>query len=166
MYNLTLVCLTVCGLILSSVFPRALIFAWATPDFLLLIVIFNAMFRGRAHGGVTGFLVGLAEDFRVGRFIGLNVMAKCVVGVLCGSLSKSIFKENAWVPVINVFIGSVINFFIVFVSGFMVGLRWNLLNTLRQGAFEILLNVCLVPFLYSPFFKFASKYINFDDEIS
>ena len=164
MYNFTLVCLAICGLIVRSILPRALSFAWTTPDFLLLIVIFNAMFRESPHGGVTGFLVGLAEDLYVGRFIGLNALAKCVTGAFCSSLSKSVFKENVWIPVINVFLGSIINFVIVVVVGTMVGLRWHAFNIMYQGAFEIVLNVCFVPFIYGPFFQFASGQSRHDDE--
>lgn len=158
---MVIACLTVCGLILKSVFPRALSVAWTVPDFLLLIVIFNAMFMGTSHGTVVGIMVGLIEDLYVGRFIGLNILAKCAVGAMCGSLSKSIFKENMWVPVINVFLGSCISFIIVFLVGSMVGLRWNFASVLFQGAFEVVLNVCLVPFLYGPFFKFARERVQY-----
>jgi len=166
MYNLVLAGLTVAGLILRSVFPRLLDFAWTTPDFLLLIVVFNAMFCGTFRGGVAGFLVGLAEDLFFGRFIGLNALSKCLVGLLSGSLSKSIFKENIWVPVINVFVGSLLSLLVVFVAGHLAGARWYVSHISYQSLFEVLLNVCLVPFVYAPFFHFADKRLDLpeDDE--
>jgi rod shape-determining protein MreD len=163
-YNLVLGALTLGGLVLRSIFPRALGLAWATPDFPLLLVVFNAMFRGPVYGGVAGFLVGLAEDLFFGRFIGLNALAKCVVGVLAGSLAKSIFKENIWVPVINVFVGSILSLALIFVLGHLAGARWYLANIFYQGLFEVLFNVCLVPFLYGPFFHFADRRLHFREE--
>ena len=145
------------GIILRSVFPRVLILSWTAPDFLLLLTVFNAMFRGAFHGGLAGFIIGLAEDLFFGRFIGLNALAKCVVGILSGSLSKSIFKENIWVPVINVFVGSVLCLLIGYIGGHLAGARWHLAQILYQGLFEMVCNVCLVPFLYGPFFHFADK---------
>ena len=164
MYNLVLAGLTVAGLILRSIFPRLLNFAWTTPDFLLLIVVFNAMFRGTFRGGLAGFLVGLAEDLFFGRFIGLNALAKCLVGMLSGSLSKSTFKENIWVPVINVLIGSLLSLLIVFVAGHLAGARWYVSHISYQSFFEVLLNVCLVPFVYAPFFHFAAGQPNLYEE--
>ena len=157
MYNLVLVALALLGLVLRSVFPRVLILAWTAPDFLILLVVFNAMFRGPLRGGVAGFIIGLVEDLFFGRFIGLNALAKCVAGVATGYLTKSIFKENMWVPVINVLIGSLMSLSIVFVFGRLAGARWNFAYIAYQGFFEVTLNVCLVPFLYSPFFHFADR---------
>ena len=157
MYHIVLAVLTLAGIVLRSVFPRVLILAWTTPDFLLLLVVFNAMFRGTFHGGVAGFVIGLAEDLFFGRFIGLHALAKCVIGVLSGSLAKSIFKENIWVPVMNVFVGSILNLLIVFIAGHLSGARWHIAQILYQGLFEVVCNVCLVPFLYGPFFHFADR---------
>ena len=164
MYTIALAGFTIAGLVLRSIFPRVLHLAWSTPDFLLLLVVFNAMFRGRWQGGVAGFLIGLTEDLFFGRFIGLNALAKCVVGILSGSLSTSIFKENMWVPVINVFVGSLISMTLVFLVGHLAGARWYFTQIVYQGFFEVLFNVCLVPFLYGPFFHFADKRLQVKEE--
>ena len=149
--------ITFAGLFLRSVFPRALGLAWSTPDLLLLLVVFNAMFRGARAGGVVGFLVGLTEDFYFGRFIGLNALAKCVAGAFAGHLGKQVFKENMWVPVICVLAASFLNIAIVFLAGILAGARWHLGTIFYQSVFEIIVNVCLVPFLYGPFFHFADR---------
>ncbi|MCL1804681.1 MAG: rod shape-determining protein MreD [Clostridiales bacterium] len=164
MYNVALALITLAGLILRSVFPRMSGLAWTTPDFLILLVVFNAMFRGPVRGGVAGFLVGLAEDLFFGRFIGLNALAKCVAGAVTGALTRSIFKENMWVPVINALIGSLICLFIVFVFGHMAGARWYFSLIVYQGVFEVLLNMCLVPFLYGPFFHLADRMLKLKEE--
>ena len=164
MYHLSLGGFTLAGIILRSIFPRVLHLAWTAPDFPLLLVVFNAMFRGPIYGGAAGFCIGLAEDLFYGRFIGTNALAKCVVGVVAGSLSKSIFKENMWVPVINVLAGSLLSMVIVYVFGHLAGARWSFSNIAYNGLFEIVCNVCLVPFIYGPFFHFADRYLKLSKE--
>ena len=159
MYNLSLAAITIAGLILRSIFPRVLRFAWTTPDFLILLVVFNAMFRGPVKGGVAGFIVGLMEDLFFGRFIGLNALAKCAAGIVTGHLTRSIFKENMWVPVINVLIGSLLSLIVVFVFGLLAGARWYFAHIVYQGIFEVLFSVCLAPFLYGPFFHYADRWL-------
>ncbi|MDR1194266.1 MAG: rod shape-determining protein MreD [Peptococcaceae bacterium] len=163
-YNLSLAGLSLAGLILRSIFPRTLGLAWATPDFPLLLVVFNAMFRGPLPGAAGGFCIGLAEDLFFGRFIGLNALAKGAVGLLTGFLAKSIYKENMWVPVINVFVGSAFSLGVVFAIGHLAGYRWHFTVVFYQGVFELLFNVCLVPFVYGPFFHFADRRLHLRED--
>jgi len=156
-YHLALAGLTFAGLVLRSVFPRVLRLAWTSPDFLLLLVVFNAMFSGHLRGGAAGFFIGLTQDLFFGRFIGLNALAKCVVGVAAGSQSRSVFRENVWVAAILVFLSSLLSQSIVFVFGLMAGARWYIHSIAYQVLFETLCNVCLVPVVYGPFFAFAGR---------
>jgi rod shape-determining protein MreD len=116
------------------------------------------MFRGPFHGGIAGFCIGLTEDLFFGRFIGLNALAKCAASVCCGNLTKSIFRENMSVPVINVLVASLVSMVLVYVLGSLAGARWYLSGIAYQSVFEILFNVCLVPYLYGFYYQFANKY--------
>ena len=158
-YHFTLAGLSILGLTLASVFPRIQSLAWVRPDFLLILAVFNAMFRGSVHGGMMGFLIGLLEDCFYGRFLGLNALAKCVVCILCGSMSKSIFRENLWVPVMNVLMASLLSMGIVYLFGYLAGARWYLSSIIDQMFFEVVINVCLVPFLYGAYYQFAVRHI-------
>ena len=66
MYNISLAALTILSLILRSVFPRVLNLAWTAPDFLILLVVFNAMFRGPLIGGATGYVISLVVNLLKG----------------------------------------------------------------------------------------------------
>jgi len=155
-YSLILGLLTLLCLITGSIFPKAFYLAGTAPDFLLLLVVFNSMFRGYALGGIAGFAMGLVEDLFFGRFIGLNAVAKAAAGALTGAVTKSIFKENILVPVINVAWASLLNVTLIYLIGRLAGNSWDLPLALWQGLFETIYNVCMVPFLYGPFFSFAS----------
>jgi rod shape-determining protein MreD len=157
-YTLTLGFLAFISLVLGSIYPRGLLLGGAAPDILLLLVVFNGMFRGYLRGGVTGFLIGLMEDLFMGRFIGMNALSKAIVGATTGYLTKSIFKENLWVPILNVGWGTLLELILFFLIGRLVGNQWPLSLLIWQGTFETIYNICLVPFLYGPFFNFADKH--------
>lgn len=162
-YGLILVVMVMAGLILGSMLPSGILLAGALPDFLLILVVYNCMFTGPVIGGAAGFAVGLAEDLFLGRFIGLNALVKAMVGFIVGRTSRAIFKENLWVPILNVFWGSLLNFVLVYIVGRIVGNRWPLELALWRLAFGTLYNVCLVPLTYGAYFDFADHLLKSAD---
>ena len=58
----------------------------ARPDLPLVAVVLIALSRGPAAGTLAGFLVGLAQDLTNPSFLGLNALAKCLLGHVAGSL--------------------------------------------------------------------------------
>jgi rod shape-determining protein MreD len=159
-YSFALGLFALFGLIIATIFPKAFFLADTKPDFLLLLVVFNGMFMGFAKGGAAGFLIGLLEDLFFGRFIGLNAVSKAVVGAVTGAVTKSIFKENLLVPVLNVGWATILKVSLVYLVGRLVGNSWGFSLIFRQGIFETIYNICLVPFIYGPFFNFASRQLN------
>ncbi len=158
-YALSLAFMTMAFLILGSILPGGTLLAGSVPDFLLILVVYNCMFCGPAWGGAAGFAIGLAEDLFLGRFIGLNALSKAIVGYLVGRTSKAIFKENLWVPILNVLWGTLLNSVLVFSVGQVVGNHWPLELFLWRTSFGTLYNVCLVPLTYGSYFNFADKYL-------
>lgn len=162
-YGLILAGMVIAGLIISSMLPAGILLAGAMPDFLLIIVVYNCMFTGPVLGGTAGFAIGLAEDLFLGRFIGLNALVKATVGYFVGRTSRAIFKENLWVPILNVFWGSLLNVTLVFVVGQVAGNRWPLELVLWRLAFGTIYNVCLVPLTYGAYFDFADRLLKSSD---
>lgn len=156
-YALALGFASLLSIAITTVLPQELKLAGAGPDLLLLLVIFNGMFTGSKGGAVGGFALGLMQDLYFGRFIGLHTLSKMLVGFFVGRLTKSIFKENLWVPVLNTIWGTVTSLIVVFLVGRLVGNTWPATLALRQGFFELIYNICLVPFLYGPFFIMAER---------
>ena len=52
----------------------------ARPDLPLIAVVLIALSRGAGTGTVAGFLIGLAQDLTNPGFLGLNALAKSLVG--------------------------------------------------------------------------------------
>jgi len=74
------------ALALQATLIPALGIAGIRPDLPLVAVTLVALSRGAATGTITGFLVGLAQDLGNPGFLGLNALAKCLVGHTVGTL--------------------------------------------------------------------------------
>lgn len=114
----------------------------AIPDLVLIFVIFHALFTGERRGTVYGVLCGLLEDLYIGRFIGVNLVAKGLTGYIMGKAQGTVFKENLLVGIIGVAAGTLINSLAVavlmMVNGSMLDLEV-LYSTLYQCLYNLLL---------------------------
>ena len=75
------------GIVLQDTVFNVISVAEGKPDFVLIIIVFFALFYGNIHGGMLGLVFGLMEDLMTGRFIGMNAICKGLVGFLAGMLS-------------------------------------------------------------------------------
>jgi len=146
----------VLGILLESTFFSELTVAGVKPDLLLVLVIFNCLFRGPSQGGIFGFIIGLLEDLYLGSFIGLNALTKGLTAFLAGRLLKGAFRENLLVPVIALFLGSVFNGIMLFVLGKMAGLNWAVDFFYWKILPVSIYNTCLVPFVYSAYYHWVN----------
>ncbi len=144
---------------LAALFLQASIFSvfnikGAVPDLLLIFIIFFALINGPKKGGVYGLLCGLLEDLYLGRFIGMNAIAKGITGYAIGNLQINVFKENLLVGVISVLIGSILNIIIlllltvVFSTSFSVDLHF-LVDVFFHLSYNFLLAIPLYMWYYN-----------------
>lgn len=73
------------ALALQATLVPVLGIAGIRPDLPIIAVVLVALGRGTATGTVAGFLVGLAQDLGNPGFLGLNALAKCLLGYSVGS---------------------------------------------------------------------------------
>ena len=95
------------------------------PDFLLLLTIYFALFRGEFTGIWVGFFGGLLQDINLGivpnfniekirYFLGINILPKALIGYATGKISKGITKDNYFTWIAISFIFSLIKGVLVF----------------------------------------------------
>ncbi|MFA5535823.1 MAG: rod shape-determining protein MreD [Bacillota bacterium] len=132
-------------------------FYGAKPDFLLILVLFYALFRGSIAGAKIGFIFGLAEDLLLGRFVGLNAATKMLIGYLAGFGERKLFKDNLILPLLVVFIGSILSHLIyIFFFSLVSGLNQFIL--FRQFALPLAAYNSLMGFIiYKPFSKYMTR---------
>lgn len=84
----------VCLLAQATLAPR-ISFAEVSPDFVMLVVMVFALYRGAIFGAVMGFLVGFLQDLGNPEMLGLNALVKCLLGFAVGRVGAKTFPENA-----------------------------------------------------------------------
>lgn len=157
MNHLLLVFLAIIGLVLQSTLFDHLIIAGVKPDIVLILALFYSIFQGPVRGGAFGFLLGLLEDIFLGRFIGMNALAKGLTSLVLGWMATGTFRENLLVPVLTLFVGTLFNELIFLFLGKIVGLTWSWNLWLWKGIPLAIYNICLVPFIYARFYKWATR---------
>ncbi len=84
---------------LPKVFPRLLIL-----DLPLLAVIFFAVARRNPiSGAITGAIIGLFQDALTGQPIGINGIAKTIIGYAASSIGLQVDVENSILRVLMIF---------------------------------------------------------------
>ncbi|MBO5429292.1 MAG: rod shape-determining protein MreD, partial [Peptococcaceae bacterium] len=94
------------GIVLQDTVFNVISIAEGKPDFVLILVVFYALFHGPVQGGILGVVFGLMEDLMTGRFIGLNAICKGLTGFVIGILSERLYKNNFTIPVLTVFLST------------------------------------------------------------
>jgi len=113
------------ALVLQSWLPRAM-HEWALFDFPLVITVyFSLARRSPIQGTILGAMLGLFQDALTHHAIGLNGIAKTVVGFLAASVGLRVDVDNHLIRVMVNFVLSLLASAIyVFVSRFMLGLEF------------------------------------------
>jgi rod shape-determining protein MreD len=145
------------SLSLQSTLFSDLSYRGVKPDLLAIIVIFYSLFHGTLSGAGLGFIYGLGEDLILGRFVGLNALAKGITGYVIGLGEKRVFKENFLVPLLVCFSGTVLCqvvylLLLSLVSGENVWLRFKGV-ILPQALYNSLLGLLI----YGKFAKSATR---------
>ena len=142
------------GVILQDTVFNAISIAGGKPDFVLILVVFYALFHGSVSGGLLGVAFGLMEDLLTGRFIGLNAICKGLIGLIVGSMSNRLYKNNFFIPVVTILITTFLcSIFYVIFSG-MIGLNVGALRLMMLSISDAIYNVVFSPFFYSVFYHF------------
>lgn len=120
------------------------------PDLIMVVVVVFSLLRGAKEGTVSGFASGLLQDIFSTGLLGMNALAKTVIGFFCGIIKEKIFREHILfiIPVITFiasFMQSILMFLLLRAFGIEYGLAWSL----KQVALpEALYSSLLSPFIF------------------
>ena len=120
------------------------------PDLIMVVVVVFSLLKGEKEGVISGFASGLLQDIFSTGLLGINALAKTVIGFTCGILKEKIFYEHILflIPVITFiasFMQSILIFLLLRAFGIECGLAWSL----KQIALpEALYSSLLSPFIF------------------
>lgn len=120
----------------------------SVPDLVLIFVVFHALFNGAQRGTIYGVLCGLLEDLYLGRFIGVNILAKGFTAWVLGKAQGTVFKENLLVGVLGVLVGTVINHGVITLLLFVGGGNIVGIEILRNMLYQCIYNMILTTPIY------------------
>jgi len=120
------------------------------PDLMMVVVVVFSLLKGEKEGTISGFASGLLQDIFSTGLLGINALAKTVIGFICGILKEKIFHEHILflIPIITFiasFMQSILIFLLLRAFGIEHGLAWSL----KQVALpEALYSSLLSPFIF------------------
>ena len=120
------------------------------PDLIMVVVVVFSLLKGEKEGTISGFASGLLQDIFSTGLLGINALAKTVIGFICGILKEKIFHEHILflIPVIT-FIASIMQSILIFLLLRAFGIEYNLAWSLKQLALpEALYSSLLSPFMF------------------
>ena len=120
------------------------------PDLIMIVVVVFSLLKGGKEGTISGFASGLLQDIFSTGLLGINALAKTVIGFTCGIFKEKIFYEHILflIPVITFvasFMQSILMFLLLRSFGIEYGLAWSI----KQIALpEALYSSLLSPFIF------------------
>ena len=129
------------------------------PDLILIVIVVFSLLKGAKEGTISGFTSGLLQDIFSTGLLGINALAKTVIGFTCGILKEKIFYEHILflIPVIT-FIASFMQSILIFLLLHAFGIEYNLAWSLKQVTLpEALYSSLLSPFIFLVINKLFQK---------
>ena len=131
--------------------------AGGKPDFLLIIVVFFAIFNGSRKGGFLGIILGLLEDLMLGRFIGVNALCKGLIGACIGSFERQFYKNNFSVPIFGLLIGTFVNAALYYIISRAIGSNIMFSGMMLTAIPNAIYNSCFAPLIYVLFYRWHNR---------
>ena len=120
------------------------------PDIALLILLFFSNNKGVTEGTISGFVIGMAEDFLSLSPLGFNSFIKTVIGFIFGNTKGKIFLDPIFFPVLLVLIASLMKGFVaVFISSVFLSQEAAPMVFTFRFAVEIIENCICAPFIFA-----------------
>ena len=142
------------GIVLRDTVFNGLSVAGGKPDFVLIMVVYFAIFRGSVQGGLLGAALGLMEDLMPGRFMGINAICKGLIGFMAGYSERNLHKNNFFVPIAAVLIATFGNAVLYYLFSVMIGGNVGLDTMLFTSIPDAVYNMCFSPVFYAVFYRF------------
>lgn len=93
--------------LIQTTWTRLFEIAAVQPDLILLVLVYVALTAGQFEAIVLGFCIGLIQDAYAPAYLGVNALAKCLVGFMVGYGRLRIMAESPQVQTVLV-IGAVL----------------------------------------------------------
>lgn len=142
------------GIILQTTVVNYIAIFGVKPDLLLIIVVYLGFKRGSLTGEISGFFGGFLEDLFTGNLIGINALAKTIIGYIVGLARGKLAFENTITQVVITFIATLVGVIISFFAAVIfTSYIPSILGTIKYAVIASFYNGILAIFI----FRFLDK---------
>jgi len=123
----------------------------AMPDIILIVVATYGFLEGPIPGGVGGLVGGLLQDLTLKGGFGINLINKTIIGYLAGLVERNLFGSSRLIPMIAMFIVSVISQLIYIALIYIMGENIAVMTAITRIVIPSALYTSVVAlFLFAP----------------
>ncbi len=121
----------------------------ATPDIMLIVLLYISMHNGPIVGQVTGFSSGLLIDFLSSSPFGLNALIRTILGFISGVMHLNLHSKGVFIPVLVAFIATLSKALLLFLVSFFYPEKIALYSLFTsQLWYECIFNALLSPIIF------------------
>ncbi len=107
---------TICSLVLLDIiYTKIFFYTLLKPNFLLIYILFVALFIGHTDAVILGFICGMLLDILNLKLFGVNTFVLMTIGYIFGFLNKRIDETLIKVQILSLFLSSVFFLFIYYI---------------------------------------------------
>lgn len=147
-------------IVLQATLFKFISFFGVKPDVVFIVVLGFSLLNGSAEAITLSLFAGLLQDILYNNAIGVVSLPLLIVGYITGLVSKSVFRENAFVAFVFVFFGTLIYNIIIMFSMVLMKYEFNFVKSFIDIALlQAVYNSIITIFGYK-YLIFLNKYIN------
>lgn len=106
------------------------------PSFLYVFAIAYSIINGKKEGVVIGVISGLLQDIFFYSGFGVNALTNILICYIAGGIGDGIWREKKLVPVITMFLASIIKFLAIFIVFYTLNIYVNLSKSIITGLYN------------------------------
>lgn len=122
---------------------------------LLLVIFFSILYNDYAI--LYGFCAGLFQDLASGTFLGINTISLLIICILIQNISKFIYKENIFLPLVAAIFATFFNYIIIAILIFLLGYSYNIWAVFNNTLIALIYNLVFAYPLYFIVVKINEK---------
>ncbi|MGG7176793.1 rod shape-determining protein MreD [Clostridium paraputrificum] len=151
MKRLVLILISILLLIVDNSFVPFISIKGASPSFLFIFAISYSIINGKKEGVIIGVISGLLQDiFFFGGF-GVNALVNMLCCVLAGTVGEGIWRKKKLIPVLTIFITTILKFLGVYIIFYFLKINVDLL----KGVYAALYNSIIMFLTYRVVIAFS-----------
>ncbi len=151
--RLILILMSVILLILDNTFSPFIAIRGAWPSILFVFSIAYSIINGRKEGIIIGVISGVLQDIFFFQGFGVNALVNMICCFIAGGIGDGIWREKKLIPVVTIFIATILKFFGIYIIMYFINENVDLLRGIKTALY----NSVIMLFSYSIILKFFER---------